>query len=117
MKGINVSFSVCDDEYLSSLRLVAGSVCVNAKKSIDDIEDFKLCVGECALIMKRCGYDEISCTLFGDSAPRCEMEGRGGSPVPSDGNDISLAIIEAFVKKCDIRKRDDGTIEKVILEM
>lgn len=44
MKKFSVEFDLCDSEYMTALRLVAGAVCSAADVDVDLLEDFKVCV-------------------------------------------------------------------------
>ena len=55
MKKFSVEFNLCDSEYMTALRLVAGAVCSAADVDVDTLEDFKFCITESALILKNGG--------------------------------------------------------------
>ena len=62
-------------EYLTTVRLTAGGLCALADFDVDSAEDFKVCVTESLLILKRGGSvraaiefsigDALACTLTG----------------------------------------------------
>ena len=112
MKNFTVEFALCDSEYLTALRLAAGAVCSAADIDVDAIEDFKVCVTESALILKNCGFEKVRAQFSRDGGVGCEISGIGGKPVSAD-NELSLALISALVRECDIT--GGKVIEKVTL--
>lgn len=106
MKDFTVKFSLSDSEYLTALRLVAGAVCTLREVDVDSMEDFKVCVTECANILKNCGFEEISVIFCGGEDVKCEVCGEGGQPAAGD-NELSLALIAALVAECGIEKRGE----------
>ena len=104
MKEFFVKFNLSDSEYLTALRLVAGAVCSVREINVDELEDFKVCVTESALIFKNCGYESV-CALFGaGDGVTCEVYGEGGNPAEGD-TELSLALISALVKECNIERK------------
>ena len=115
MKDLTLKFHLCDGEYFTALRLVAGSVCANADLDIDALEDFKVCVTESALILKNCGFDLAEVIFSVENGVCCQISGAGGTPVKGE-NSLSLALISALVSTCEI-KENDGIIERVTLKV
>jgi len=113
MKDLNLSFSLCDSEYFTALRLVASAVCNAHGTGLDALEDYKVCVTESALILKNCGFEKVKVT-FGEDAS-CTLEGEGGTPVEGD-TELSLALISALVRECNLEKNGE-IIRKVILKL
>jgi hypothetical protein len=114
MKKFTVQFSLCDSEYFTALRLIAGSVCSAKDVDIDALEDFKVCVTESALILKNNGFEQVKVEFLTDNNVQCTLKGVGGKPQEAD-NELSLALIGALVSDCEIEKSDHGMIEKVTL--
>ena len=103
MKDFSVKFALADSEYLTALRLVAGALCSASDVDVDALEDFKVCVTECANILKNCGYSSATFTFSRADGVSCSAAGEGGDPREGD-NDLSLALISALVESCDISK-------------
>lgn len=114
MKKFSVEFNLCDSEYMTALRLVAGAVASVADADVDVLEDFKVCVTESALILKNCGFEKVR-GVFDADGVTASLEGAGGKPVNGDC-ELSLALIGAMVQSCDIEKKD-GIICKVTLKI
>ncbi len=115
MKEINVNFSLADSEYMTALRLVAGSVLAANDRDVDVIEDFKVCVTESVIILKNCGFGRVSATFGTDGGVYCVVCGEGGEPRESE-NEFSLALVSALVADCSI-ERKNGVIGKVTLRV
>lgn len=103
MKEFSVKFALADSEYLTALRLVAGALCAASDKDVDSLEDFKVCVTECANILKNCGYKSAEFVFSLSHGVTCSATGEGGFPVEGD-NELSLALISALVEGVDISK-------------
>ena len=115
MKKFSVEFNLRDSEYLTALRRVAGAVCSAGDFDVDTLEDFKVCVTESALILKNGGFEKVKAEFDTDGGVSVSVSGLGGSP--SEGEyELSLALIGALVKECDINK-NGGIIDKVTLRI
>lgn len=114
MKEITVKFHLSDSEYMTALRLVCGAVCNAHGLDVDALEDFKVCVTESAIMLKNCGFEKVNATFAGDKV-ECVVSGEGGTPKAGD-NDLSLALVSALVKECDIKRRGE-IIERVTLKI
>lgn len=115
MKAFSVEFNLCDSEYMTALRLVAGAVCSAADADVDMLEDFKVCVTESALILKRGGFKSVKAVFDTDGGVTACLTGIGGVAKAGD-NELSLALIGALVDSFDISKKD-GIIDKVTLKL
>lgn len=98
----NNTFSVAlplTGEYLTTVRLTVGGLCLIADFDVDSTEDFKVCVTECLLILKRNGFirAEIDFTVGETLAVR--VKGVGDVAVEDDNpeNEISYALLEALL--------------------
>ncbi len=115
MKEFEVKFNLADSEYMTALRLVTGAVCNVHQLDVDTLEDFKVCVTESAIILKNCGFERASVVFGGGNGVVCTVTGFGGKPCGGD-NELSLALISALVRDCEIKKRGEA-IEEVILKI
>ena len=115
MKTFCVQFSLCDSEYMTALRLVAGAVCSAADVDVDMLEDFKVCVTESALILKNGGFESVKAEFETENGVKAVVSGFGGSPSAGD-YELSLALIGALVSECVIDKKD-GIIGRVTLKI
>ncbi len=115
MKDLSVEFHLADSEYMTALRLVTGAVCSIHEVDLDDLEDFKVCVTESAIILKNCGFEKVNVKFFGGEGVTCTLTGEGGHPQEGE-NELSLALISALVENCDISRRGE-IIERVTLKL
>ena len=108
MKRFKINFCLEDTEYMTALRLVVGGVCSAAELDVDAVEDFKVCITECCLILKGCGFEEAEISLTpakgGMSAVIC---GVGCQPVGCD-NEFSLALVSALVTSVELERKGDA---------
>lgn len=116
VKEFLIKFHLADSGYFTALRLAAGAVCSSLREAdLDTLEDFKVCVTESALILKNCGFEYATVVFNGGEDVCCVIAGEGGAPRAGD-NELSLALISALVKECDISRKGE-IIEKVTLKI
>ena len=96
-------------EYLTTVRLTTGGLCALAGFDVDSTEDFKVCVTESLLILKRNGYATASITFTVGEALRCEIVGAGERGEKADGfeDEISSALLSALIGNADFTKEND----------
>ena len=115
MKVFTVEFYLSDSEYLTALRLVAGAVCSSADVNVDELEDFKVCVTESALILKNCGFERVRAVFDAGKSITATLSGVGGVAKKGD-NELSLALIGALVESCEINEKH-GIIDRITLKI
>ncbi len=103
-------------EYLTTVRLTVGGLCALAGFDVDSSEDYKVCVTESLLILKRNGYtranldftiaEELGCAV-------CGME-KTGKTEESIEDEISRALLSALVGKVDFALDSDGNVAKIV---
>lgn len=98
----NNTFSVAlplTGEYLTTVRLTVGGLCLIADFDVDSTEDFKVCVTECLLILKRNGFirAEIDFTVGETLAVRVKGVGDVAREDDNPENEISYALLEALL--------------------
>ena len=89
-------------EYLTTVRLTTGGLCALAQFDVDTTEDFKVCVTESLLILKRSGYTTATIDFTVDEALGCHVYGkeRQGEKENSPEDEISRALLSALL--CDV---------------
>ena len=115
MKDLSLKFHLCDSEYMTALRLVAGAVCSSADADVDVLEDFKVCVTESALVLKNNGFEKVKAVFKTEGGISACLEGKDGKPSEGD-SELSLALIGALVGECDI-DRKNGIIHRITLKI
>lgn len=109
---------VGEGEYFTTVRLTTGGICALANFDVDSAEDFKVCVTESLLILKRNGYQsaEIEYTL-GEQLG-CKIKGLNAEAEPQESieDEISYALLNALLGKVDFIKKDGGRVETIAFE-
>ncbi len=105
-------------EYLTTVRLTVGGLCSLVGFDVDASEDYKVCVTESLLILKRNGYtrakldftvaEMLSCVVCG--------EGKTGKKEENIEDEISRALLSALIGKVDFALDNDGNVEKIAFE-
>ena len=105
-------------EYLTTVRLTTGGLCALAGFDVDTAEDYKVCVTESLLILKRNGYTYASIDFKVGEALGCTVCGTqlGGVKEDSLEDEISRALLSALVGEVQFVKNADGQIEKIVFE-
>ena len=91
MKDFTVKFHLADSEYMTALRLVCGAVCSAHGLDLDELEDFKVCVTESAIILKNCGFESVTATFTARAAR--PKKGRTSCPLRSFPRSLRSAIL------------------------
>ena len=105
-------------EYLSTVRLTTGGLCSLMGFDIDSAEDFKVCVTESLLILKRNGYLSANIRFTVGETLGCEIVGEDLSGKEEDGleNEISKALLCALVGNVEFVDGDDGKVQNIVFE-
>ncbi len=100
-------------EYLTTVRLTTGGLCALVGFNVDEAEDFKVCVTESLLILKRNGFTTASIEFTVAEALRCDVVGQEGAGEKQDAfeDEISRALLSALVGKVDFVKEDDRVVK------
>ena len=105
-------------DYLTTVRLTTGGLCAMAEFDVDSTEDFKVCVTESLLILKRSGYQIANITFTIGEALGCFVEGVG-APVDAEESvedEISYALLNALLGKVEFGKNDGGRVASIAFE-
>ena len=109
-------------EYFTTIRLTTGGLCALAGFDVDTAEDFKVCVTESLLILKRNGYvsanveftvsETLGCSVVGnqkdDAAETKEESGLE--------DEISRSLLTALLGDVTFVNGANGKIEKIVFE-
>ena len=95
-------------EYLTTVRLTTGGICALAGFDVDSAEDFKVCVTESLLILKRNGYKRATIGFTVGEMLGCEIVGEDGSAEREEGieDEISYALLNALLGKVEFSEQD-----------
>ena len=98
-------------EYMTTVRLTVGGLCALAEFDVDTAEDYKVCVTESLLILKRSGFTHANVTFTVGDTLACRLSGEGEcAAAPSAEDEISYALLEALLGKVDYKKDDSGKV-------
>ncbi len=105
-------------EYLTTVRLTTGGLCALAGFDVDATEDYKVCVTESLLILKRNGYTRASITFTVGEALGAEISGKdmGEAVEESFEDEISKALLSALLGKVEFTADKQGKVESIVFE-
>lgn len=105
-------------EYLTTVRLTTGGLCSLVGFDVDFAEDFKVCVTESLLILKRNGYVNATIDFEVGEALGCHIVGkeRTGAKENLMEDEISRALLSALLGEVDIETDENGEVSGIRFE-
>ncbi|MBQ8319361.1 MAG: hypothetical protein IJX81_00600 [Clostridia bacterium] len=105
-------------EYLTTVRLTTGGLCALAGFDLDSAEDFKVCVTESLLILKRNGYKSASVEFTVGEALACRLVGEDECGQRENGveDEISYALLSALLGNAEFEKDENGRVKTIVFE-
>lgn len=105
-------------EYLTTVRLTTGGICALAGFDVDETEDFKVCVTESLLILKRNGYTRANITFTVGDALGCAVTGetQDGEKENVWEDEISRALLSALLGEVQFVNNANGEVESIVFE-
>ena len=102
-------------EYLTTVRLTTGGLCALVGFDVDAAEDYKVCVTESLLILKRNGFTRASITfMIGEELGCCVCGNeKTGKAENSIEDEISRALLAALVGEVEFVKDGDGMVQSI----
>ena len=102
-------------EYLTTVRLTTGGLCALVGFDVDEAEDYKVCVTESLLILKRNGFTRASITFTVDQELGFSVCGteKLGEKEDSIEDEISRALLAALVGEVEFIKDSDGAVKTI----
>ena len=99
-------------EYLTTVRLTTGGLCALAGFDVDSAEDYKVCVTESLLILKRSGFVSATIDFTIGEVLGCAIRGqeRGAQQGESEEDAISRALLCALVGEVEFEKNEKGEV-------
>lgn len=93
-------------EYFTTVRLAVGGLCALAGFDVDTAEDFKVCVTESLLILKRNGFLSASISFEVGETLSCAIAGEtlGNKKEDTLEDEISRALLSALLGKVEFVK-------------
>ena len=114
------SLSLESGSLMTTLRLTVGGLASAAGLDLDAGEDFKVCVTEGLLLLKRngCSSAAAHCEIS-DGCLLCEIRAgvKGGAAAEETAleNEISYALLGALVDEVSFDKQRDGSVSAIRL--
>ena len=114
MEKFKISFPL-ESEYFTTVRLTTGGLCALADFDVDSTEDFKVCVTESLLVLKRNGFVNAQLSFSIGEMLNCEIVGLEQTGEVQDGfeDEISYALLNALLGKVDLKKDENGRVVAV----
>ncbi len=114
------SLSLESGSLMTTLRLTVGGLASAAGLDLDAGEDFKVCVTEGLLLLKRNGCSAASAHCeISDGCLICEIRAGAGNGAVSQEtaleNEISYALLGALVDEVFFDRQKDGTVSVIRL--
>ena len=105
-------------EYLTTVRLTTGGLCALAGFDVDTAEDYKVCVTEGLLILRRNGFLTATVTFTVGETLACVMQGIGErvEKESSMEDEISRALLSALLGKVEFTGASDGLVDTIAFE-
>ena len=107
-----------EGEYLTTVRLTVGGLCALVGLDVDLSEDYKVCVTESLLLLKRQGY--ISAEIIFSTQDGLCFTVRGkennGQIQESIEDEISRALLSALLPNVQFIEDENGKLETVVFE-
>ncbi len=105
-------------EYLTTVRLTTGGLCSLVGFDVDAAEDYKVCVTESLLILKRNGFTRATIDFTVSEALACVINGveKGGEKEDSFEDEISRALLSALLGKVEFALGETGEVKTIAFE-
>jgi hypothetical protein len=105
-------------DFFTTVRLTTGGLCSLVGFDVDGAEDYKVCVTECLLILKRNGFSHAEIDFTVGEMLSCEARGVGETGEKETGLDdeISYALLNALLGEIRVEKNADGTVIALAFE-
>ncbi len=100
-------------EYSTTVRLTTGGLCALAGFDVDTAEDFKVCVSESLLILKRNGFSSAEIEFTVGETLACRIVGAEGVGEREEGleEEISRALLSALLGEVNFQKDGERVVE------
>ena len=105
-------------EYLTTVRLTTGGLCSLVGFDVEETEDFKVCVTESLLILKRNGYTRASICFSVGEKLGCFITGEEYTGVKENEleDEISRALLSALLGQVEFVNNENGEIASIVFE-
>ena len=101
-------------EYLTTVRLTTGGLCALVGFDVDAAEDYKVCVTESLLILKRNGFISAAIEFTVGEALGCKVVGNEEGGERESDNEIeaalSVSLLSALLGEVKLVKEDERVV-------
>ena len=99
--------------FFTTVRLTTGGLCALAGFDFECTEDFKVCVTESLLILKRNGFKRVSICFEVGEMLECTLAGVGEPTDKAEGmeDEISYALLDALLGKVEFEKEQERVVK------
>ena len=117
MEKFNVTMPIAG-EYLTTVRLTVGGLCALVGADVDTAEDYKVCVTESVLLLKRSGYTSAELTFFVEDTLTFSVTGlqQDGEVEESIEDEISKSLLSALLGNVNFIEDENGKLTKIAFE-
>ena len=107
-----------EGEYLTTVRLTVGGLCALADLDVDTSEDYKVCVTESLLLLKRQGYAGAEIVFSTQNGLRFTVRGveKNGDEQESIEDEISRLLLTSLLGNVQFIEDENGKLETVVFE-
>ena len=108
-----------EGEYLTTVRLTVGGLCALVGLDVDAIEDYKVCVTESLLLLKRNGHSAAELVFYVQDELTFAVTGTEKTGVVEESieDEISKALLSALLGQVKFIKDSTGNVvEKIAFE-
>ena len=107
-----------EGEYLTTVRLTVGGLCALADMDVDLSEDYKVCITESLLLLKRQGYTGAEITFQTKDGLTFSVTGveKNGTVQESVEDEISKALLTALLDNVRFVQDENGKLQAVVFE-
>lgn len=107
-----------EGEYLTTVRLTVGGLCALAEMDVDLSEDYKVCITESLLLLKRQGYTGAEIAFQTQDGLTFSVRGveKNGEAQESIEDEISKALLTALLDNVRFINDENGNLQTVVFE-
>jgi hypothetical protein len=117
MEKFSVSLPLTS-EYLTTVRLTTGGLCALVGFDMEATEDFKVCVTESLLLLKRNGFARAELVFTAAETLKCEAIGKDQTENKEETleDDISRALLSALLGEVQFISDETGAVVAIAFE-
>lgn len=115
MERFSVIVPIEKKDFMTVVRLTSGGICAVADLTLDEMEDFKVCVTESLLILSKNGFKSARIDFDVSDAITATITGENGEDIAERGDEMSYMLLSALISKVEYAK-ENGVVTKIVLD-